>query len=251
MAEPTAHVKEIFSGFQGEGLYVGERQLFVRLEGCNLRCLYCDTPKALSRTLTARVETAPGSRSYQELPNPFTVEVLLDEIKRLSAQHGLHKHIAITGGEPFCSQEFLYALLPELYQHGYKTYIDTNGTYGSAAGELAPFVDVFATDLKLLSTSGMPDCLPLHRWFLERVPHEKVFCKLVCTASMDQSEFADAIALMASLNPDLPLVLQPVTASQPEVLPTEAQLLRWQGEASEFLSNVRVVPQVHVPAGWK
>ena len=251
MAEPTAHVKEIFSGLQGEGLYVGERQLFVRFEGCNLRCLYCDTPAALTRTLMARVEEEPGSRKFTELPNPFGVEELLAEIRRMCQRHGLHKHIALTGGEPFCSQAFLYALLPELHQRGYKVYLDTNATYGSAAGELAPFVDVYAADLKLFSTSGMPDTLPLHRWFLERVPHDKVFVKLVCTASMDEGEFADAIALIASLNPALPLVLQPVSAAEPEVIPTEAQLLRWQGQASEFLSTVRVVPQVHVPAGWK
>ena len=36
-------VREIFTSIQGEGPYVGVKQLFVRFCGCNLRCDYCDT----------------------------------------------------------------------------------------------------------------------------------------------------------------------------------------------------------------
>ena len=38
-----ASIKEIFTSIQGEGLYVGYKQLFVRFCGCNLSCDYCDT----------------------------------------------------------------------------------------------------------------------------------------------------------------------------------------------------------------
>ena len=41
-----ANLIEIFSSVQGEGRYVGCRQLFVRFEGCNLQCRYCDTENA-------------------------------------------------------------------------------------------------------------------------------------------------------------------------------------------------------------
>ena len=41
--EKTAYISEIFSSIQGEGLYIGERQLFIRFCGCNLKCDFCDT----------------------------------------------------------------------------------------------------------------------------------------------------------------------------------------------------------------
>ena len=36
-------INEIFSSIQGEGLYIGSKQLFIRFCGCNLKCNYCDT----------------------------------------------------------------------------------------------------------------------------------------------------------------------------------------------------------------
>ena len=36
-------IKEIFTSVQGEGPYVGYKQLFIRFCNCNLKCNYCDT----------------------------------------------------------------------------------------------------------------------------------------------------------------------------------------------------------------
>ena len=52
---------EVFSAIQGEAALVGERQVFVRLTGCNIRCAYCDQPEALDRGPgPCRVERTPG-----------------------------------------------------------------------------------------------------------------------------------------------------------------------------------------------
>ena len=48
-------ILEIFSSIKGEGPYVGERQIFIRLKDCNLDCIYCDVDKA-KRPLKVKFE---------------------------------------------------------------------------------------------------------------------------------------------------------------------------------------------------
>ena len=64
------NIIEIFSSVQGEGRYVGCRQLFVRFEGCNINCQFCDTENAPGSHLMCNIETRPGSRKFTEIINP-------------------------------------------------------------------------------------------------------------------------------------------------------------------------------------
>ena len=57
-------MSEVFSAIQGEAALVGERQVFVRLTGCNIRCAYCDQPEALER--------APGRAGSSGRPGVAT-----------------------------------------------------------------------------------------------------------------------------------------------------------------------------------
>ncbi|HVY62512.1 MAG TPA: 7-carboxy-7-deazaguanine synthase QueE, partial [Planctomycetota bacterium] len=97
-----AFVKEVFLSFQGEGLLLGERQLFIRLAGCNIRCPWCDTPDALvaKEAGRARIEEAPGSGRFRELENPLGVFDVLREVQRIASEHGPVRWVSITGGEP-------------------------------------------------------------------------------------------------------------------------------------------------------
>ena len=61
VTETRAHLVEIFASVQGEGPWVGERQLFVRFLGCNLDCVYCDAPETKTKQSHCRVEIEPGT----------------------------------------------------------------------------------------------------------------------------------------------------------------------------------------------
>jgi len=100
------NINEVYASIQGEGLLVGLPALFVRFQGCNLRCPWCDQPSAL----------------------PFSKEqsVPIDSLLAHLSEYPI-KHVVITGGEPL-AQEGLTFLVEELISKGYFVQIETNGT---------------------------------------------------------------------------------------------------------------------------
>lgn len=96
-------VVEVWKTIQGEGPYVGERAVFIRLAGCNLKCTLCDT-------------------DYTSVRDVSLVETLILRVNTL-CPNGL---VVITGGEPF--RQNLSSLVYELIYQNYKVQIETNGT---------------------------------------------------------------------------------------------------------------------------
>ncbi|MFH0876779.1 MAG: 7-carboxy-7-deazaguanine synthase QueE, partial [Candidatus Omnitrophota bacterium] len=64
-----AKIAEIFESIQGEGIYAGQQQVFVRFFGCNLSCGFCDTPLATFKeyTVAALREEIAEFSGYQAL----------------------------------------------------------------------------------------------------------------------------------------------------------------------------------------
>lgn len=106
---PTDHlsnrlkVTEIFYSLQGEARNVGLPTVFVRLTGCPLRCVYCDTEYAF---------TGGMWMSFDEI---------IDEIKKYNT-----KHVTVTGGEPL-AQKNCTPLLKQLCDLGYDVSLETSG----------------------------------------------------------------------------------------------------------------------------
>lgn len=235
----TGYISEIFSSLQGEGPFVGERQIFIRLAGCPWRCDYCDTPDSL---------TVRGAKQY-------SVEDLLDEV-----HHQLEvkdqRVVSLTGGEPLAQTNFLVELLPALHRFGLRTYLETSGTQPELLRRVIEHCDVVAMDVKLPSAIGR-EFWKEHKEFLS-VAGKKAFVKIVLTHKTTEEEVRAALDMVSSVDGSLCVVLQPVTpiadlehrlAGKPKseliAAPAAKNLARWWKDAQEKLSDVRVIPQMH------
>jgi 7-carboxy-7-deazaguanine synthase len=111
-------VSEIFYSLQGEARSVGWPTVFVRLTGCPLRCVYCDTAYAFH------------GGNWRELGE------ILDEVGRYRA-----RHVTVTGGEPL-AQPDCHELLRGLCDRDYEVSLETSGALDIAG------VDPRVMDLK-------------------------------------------------------------------------------------------------------
>ncbi|MBU0630278.1 MAG: 7-carboxy-7-deazaguanine synthase QueE [Candidatus Margulisbacteria bacterium] len=246
MSTTNAQLNEIFASIQGEGLYVGERQIFVRFASCNLNCQYCDSPAALELTRQYRVENVPGSHHFEQKDNPVPVERLVQEAAQFN-KPGLFHSISLTGGEPLLQVNFLKEFLPAV-----KTalklpiYLESNGILSEFLAEIIEEVDIVAMDIKLPSATGQSAYWKEHRKFLETAFLKEVFVKVVVGKESKIKELEEGAALVAEVDDRIPFIIQPVTPHGPvKHRPDAEHLLAFQTAAKRKLRNVRVIPQVH------
>ncbi|MBF0293065.1 MAG: radical SAM protein [Nitrospinae bacterium] len=98
-------VSEIFLSIQGESTHAGRLCVFVRLAGCNLSCVYCDTEYA-----------AKGAGS------PLSVSQIMAKVELFGV-----KLVELTGGEPL-SQPASAELIAAFADNGFEVLVETNGT---------------------------------------------------------------------------------------------------------------------------
>ena len=103
------YLNEIFRSIQTEGPLAGTPATFVRFQGCNLACPFCDS------------KTTWG----QDICEVESLEELLEILEDLTPKKGL---IVLTGGEPTVQdQNLLVQLVEELLGCGYTVQLETNG----------------------------------------------------------------------------------------------------------------------------
>jgi organic radical activating enzyme len=232
MKSPTAPVHEIFCSRQGEGLYCGRRQVFLRFSGCNLDCSYCDEPAARSLP------------SFMMTPAEAAFEVVRQ------ARRGRARLVSLTGGEPLLHWRFIKALAPPLKKAGLGIHLETNGTLCRELGEVASLVDAVAMDIKIPSAGGHRPLWSAHRRFLAAAG-DKAFIKVVITAASTLADFKKAADLAAGAGKDIPFFIQPATRNK-KTRPPRARLVREAGAyAGARLRKVRVLPQQHPLWGVK
>ncbi len=99
-------VSEVFVSLQGEGMWAGVPSVFVRVSGCNLRCVWCDTPYA----------------SWSPEGPTLTVDELVGQVVGLGV-----RHVVLTGGEPMLF-EGTVDLAQKLSQADHVITVETAGT---------------------------------------------------------------------------------------------------------------------------
>ena len=96
-------ITEIFYSLQGESNTVGLPTVFIRLTGCPLRCVYCDTEYAFT-----------GGQK-------MSLEAITNTVKRYKTNY-----VTVTGGEPL-SQPNVLPLMQQLAERGYHVSLETSG----------------------------------------------------------------------------------------------------------------------------
>lgn len=171
-------VNEVFFSIQGEGTRAGRPCTFVRLTGCPLRCVWCDTAYAFHE----------GTRR--------SLSELLDAVREQPT-----RLVCLTGGEPL-SQKTAFALVRRLLDLGYEVTIETSGH--------VPLADLDARAVLIMDvkTPGSGEHARMHWPNLERLRATDE-CKLVIRDRPDY-EWAKEFVLGRRLHERCTVLFSPV-----------------------------------------
>lgn len=242
----SVQIDEIFNSIQGEGIFTGVRQVFVRFLGCPLNCGYCDTPRSrLPDALVCKVERIPGTGEFMYIPNPVDVDSLVKIIEDVWSP--ATRHLSLTGGEPLTQTGYIIELSGYL---DHPLYLETNACLPDEAKKVQYLVDVAVCDIKLPEHKATGDYQSLLKAELETVgifydAGAVTFAKCVVTDRTSCKDLDIIARGLSDIDATLSLVLQPVTSCPGFEPPALKRLMELMDSAGEFLKDVRAVPQVH------
>ena len=99
-------IKETFLSIQGEGYYAGQSSFFIRTQGCDIGCHWCDEPNSWSLNTGLKINSSS----------------LIQKIKKTNTNI-----VVVTGGEPLMHD--LEELTFTLKTHKYQVHLETSGAY--------------------------------------------------------------------------------------------------------------------------
>ena len=224
-----APVIEIFSSFQGEGLLIGERQIFVRFAGCNLNCNYCDTN---------------GSKS-EKSGKLMTPGEVLEEINKLLTPDC--KSISFTGGEPSLYPEFI----SEVSRHtDLNIMLETNGTLLDKISSIEK-LDMVSLDIKLPEhfDGEFDESIFLNEIKSLNLLMSKsinVYCKVVILPSTKIKSFKEVVEKLSqniSNKSNLKIIIQP-SSPLGEWKDINFKLFEFSEVVGQYF-DVSTIPQIH------
>ncbi|MCF7873428.1 MAG: 7-carboxy-7-deazaguanine synthase QueE [Candidatus Omnitrophica bacterium] len=219
-----AKIEEIFKSYQGEGLWQGKEQVFVRFFGCNLNCSFCDTKQDSYRLMQ--------------------VNQVIEKIYSFGSFHS----VSLTGGEPLMQVDFIADLIRALKDLGEIIYLETNGVLYKKLARIIDSVDMISMDFKFPSSSGQPPFWAMHRNFIKVAKRADLFIKAVIGRDTTFTDLEEAIAVIKKSKPNLSLVLQP---ENPYEKILEKKLIDFKKKCTDSSISVKIVPQLHKKLGIK
>ncbi len=241
MNNNKAKIKEIFASIQGEGLYIGTKQLFIRFCACNLNCNYCDT------------SFMPDNINDKDTFLEFTPDELVEYINEKFEIDTIN-FISLTGGEPLIWNEFLMEFMPKIKT---KFYLETNATITENLEKILPYTSVIAADIKLPSCSGITNSFELHNKFFNKIKNYKIDCainkqfdcddrrmfaKIIFDQNITDEEINNCVHLGKTYN--IELILQPKMIGNNLSVDSKFMIHTFNKFISQY-KNVRLIPQVH------
>ncbi|KZX17645.1 7-carboxy-7-deazaguanine synthase [Methanobrevibacter cuticularis] len=225
----NAPIIEIFSSFQGEGILIGRRQIFIRFAGCNLSCKYCDTIE--SQSVTSGTE--------------LSVEETIKKVKALETSD-LHS-ISFTGGEPLLYVDFINEFMDKT---DYNFLLETNGTLPDFLSKINQ-IDYVSLDIKLpehfdneMEYEIFEDEIKSLKLLIEH--NINIYCKVVVLPSTESKTIKMILERLKDeipKNSNIPIVIQPSSPINKWKIHTK-KLFEFSEIIGDYL-DVLMIPQVH------
>jgi len=203
------YINEIFLSIQGEGIYSGEKMVFIRTEYCNLRCSWCDTKYSFNEGME------------------MSIEEIFNSVENLNNGHGTN-WICLTGGEPLLQKD-ISSLVSRLSKN-YNILLETSGSL-----DIRRFLPVYNlvkkdVDFKLPSSGMYRKFNDKNLLYMENGDYIKFVVN-------DLLDFKVAMEEIEKIDKNIQIVVQPVYGTD----------LKWL--ADEFIekapANARLMLQEH------
>lgn len=152
--------------------------------------------------------------------------------------------VALTGGEPLTQSEFLAGFLREA-RLPVPVLLETNGVLPQRLRDLLPLVDIISMDIKLPSNTGEGSFWKEHAEFLKLSSGREVYVKVLVDQATTVADVERAAALLAPLQREVPVFLQPITDAEHRPVIDAERLTALFLATRAQVSTVRVLPQTH------
>lgn len=226
----TASISEIFYSPQGEGLFIGLAQVFIRFSGCPFDCPYCDTD------FSPRDYFDINGNTYK---NPVSAKDLSDIlIKEFGKGVNFHSY-SFTGGEPLLYDKYIYelALILKTISRA-KLFIETSGLMPYKLSQFDGILDIMSVDIKTHSKTVLEN-LPALLDVLKNIKKTDWYLKLLLPDENNEFIIDYAAETLKSFNINR-LVVQPVN----NVI-TEETVSRVFNKCYDNGITARVIPQTN------